>query len=446
VNDRKPLDPRATPAALAGGRQVEELTHLRQRIEAIEQENEALRREARDALRVAEERLHDEDLRYQTQKMEAIGKLADNIAHDMNNVLGAIMTLASLLREDLREDEAQRQDLDDILEATKRGKEITRNLLGFASRGKYLKAPLSLNELVLEIRDALVRDVPERVSLKLYLHDELPMVEGDRAQLHRVLMNICENALDAMGEEGELTIGTHCLDLGRSDLAAWPDLTPGEYAALEVIDSGHGMEPEVLDRAFEPFFTTKGEDSGKGLGLAMVYGAIRNHGGAVTIDSYLGTGTKVTVLLPADTGRPTRDMGSGPLETVGPDVAGPILIVDDEPLIRRSAWRALTKLGYEVVLAGNGAEAVDLVAQRKDEIELVILDLKMPVMDGETAFIEIRSIAPRLPVLIASGFTKDGKIQELLDAGAVGFIQKPFSMKALSHQVALSIQLARQGR
>lgn len=433
-------DPRSTPPALSGGREVELLAHLRQRIDQLESENENLRRVCQRAMRAAEEHEITQDQLRQTQKMEAIGSLADGIAHDMNNVLGAIMTLASVLREDLAEDNSQRQDIDDILSAVKRGKDITRNLLGFASRGKYRREPLSLNDIVDEVKEELVRELPDGVRLKLYLHDELPSVVGDYTQLSRVVTNVCSNAVEAMDQGGELTIGTHCLDLIPSDLKAWPDLEPGEYIALEVIDTGQGMQREVLDRAFEPFFTTKDQEVGKGLGLAMVYGAIKNHDGAVTIDSYLGTGTKVTIMLPADAARPSRQPGSGPLETVSAEVAGPLLVVDDDPLIRRSAWRALTKLGYEVLSATNGAEAVDLVIERKEEIELVILDLKMPVMDGETAFIEIRSIAPRLPILIASGFSRDDTVQELLDAGAAGFIQKPFSMRSLSQQVALAIQ------
>jgi signal transduction histidine kinase/CheY-like chemotaxis protein len=434
-------DPEAkdTKPSIPGGKRRESVTRLRERVAELEQEVDELRLFVRESQHDAEELAELEEQRQQARKMEAVGQLARGIAHDLNNVLGAIMTFASLLREDALPDDPRCKDIDDIIEATKRGRDLTQNLLGFAGRGEQRKELVSLNDIVLEVRELLARQLSDRLSFKLYLHDDLPAVEGDREQLTRVVANVCINAVEATGGRGEIAIDTHSVDLGRRALRAWADLRPGTYAVVEVIDRGPGMEREVLDRAFEPFFTTKEQDQGAGLGLAMAYGAIRNHGGTVTIDSYLGTGTKVTILLPTVSRRAARFAASGPLQTIGAQVQGALLVVDDEALIRRSIRRALTRLGYEVLLASNGVEAIDVVRERRDDIALVLLDLKMPVMDGETAFVELKSSAPDLPVLIISALADEGKAQELLDAGAAGFVQKPFSMRSISQAVASAL-------
>ncbi len=387
---------------------------------------------------VTEQRQAEAQLQ-QAQKMEAIGTLAGGVAHDVNNVLGAIMALASVIESEVEPGVPWRQDIEEILGACRRGRDLTRNLLGFARKGKYIKEPVSLNRIAKEVKGLLKRTIPKKIAIKTVLGKGLAHVEGDPGQMTHALMNLGLNAVEAMHGKGTLTISTDNAELGETEIGAHPDMTPGRYVRLEVTDTGVGMDEETRDRAFEPFFTTKPTGHGTGLGLSMVFGTITNHGGVVTLDSEPGEGTTVTILLPAillpaieaDEGEPTTEW-----ETLTPVPAGStVLLVDDEEMIRTSGKRMLEKLGCEVVLAGDGKEAVEICRERKGDFGLVVLDLVMPVMDGPEAFEELRREHPDLRILLSSGYAKEDKAEGLLVEGAVGFIQKPFDMKALSAEI-----------
>jgi signal transduction histidine kinase/CheY-like chemotaxis protein len=376
-----------------------------------------------------------EDLR-KGQKMEALGLLAGGVAHDMNNVLGAIMSLASVLKDETSPDDKRYRDVEDILTATRRGRELTRNLLGFAREGKYVKDALSLNEVAIEAHGLLSRTTPRSVLWLLDLEEQLPPVEGDFGQIAQALVNVCLNAVEAMRDGGDLAISTRKVYLGLEELASWPRLAPGSYVLLKVRDTGVGMDEETLRRAFEPFFSTKPRDEGTGLGLSMVYGTVTNHGGMVEIRSAPGKGTSVSIYLPrvrAGSGelRESREGGEARNE-------GTVLLVDDEELLRRSTRRALERLGFRVLEAVNGEEAVELVASEKARISLVLLDVIMPVMDGVEAFGRIRQIDPGMPVIVTSGYSREGKVDELLKLGASGFIEKPYDLEKLAKHVRLS--------
>ncbi|MCK9459778.1 MAG: response regulator [Proteobacteria bacterium] len=387
-----------------------------------------------------ERRLEDQVV--QSQKMEAIGTLAGGVAHDMNNVLTAILNLGAILREEMGADERHRGDVEGILSAAKRGRDLTRNLLAFARKGKYRRERLSLNHVVEEVRGLLAHTAPKTVGFQLVLDESMPPVEGDFGQISQAIMNLCINAIDAMDGEGTITCCTGTVRLEAGELPGWTELPGGEYARLEIIDTGAGMEPDVLERVFEPFFTTKDPQRGTGLGLAMVYGTVKNHGGAVLIDSKRGAGTRATIHLPLARGGELPVRISGIFPTVhAADAAGTILLVDDEEMIRRSVKRALVRLGYEVVLAGNGLEALELIRSRRRELSLVILDLLMPVMGGEEAFHKIRALDPDLPILIASGYAEEEKVEALLAAGARGFVEKPFDLARISEEVKLAARV-----
>jgi two-component system cell cycle sensor histidine kinase/response regulator CckA len=381
-----------------------------------------------------------EDRMRQAQKMEAIGTLAGGVAHDMNNILSTIMSLASVLRQELEPDDPKIEDLDDILSATRRGRDLTNNLLGFARKGQYRKEYISLNHVVHQVRELLTRTIPKNIVWELDLDEAVPPVQGDFGQLSHALMNICLNAADAMKGGGALKISTGRLQVRKENSETRLDLKDGEYSLLRVTDTGAGMDPEILDRVFEPFFSTKEKDRGTGLGLAMVWGTVRNHGGAVTIDSLPGKGATVSIYLPA-AGKNTLDKRTSPnLQPVKSIGSGKVLVVDDEELILRSAKRALETLGYSTLLAANGKDAIEVFERHKDELILVILDLTMPVMDGETTFHKLRAIDNRIPILLSSGHTREGKAEELLQAGAAAFVQKPFDVYKLFESILAATQ------
>ena len=371
----------------------------------------------------------EEQLR-QAQKMEGVGTLAGGVAHDMNNVLGAIMGAASLLKQDTDTEDERQEGIADILEACKRGRKLTRNLLGFARKGKYRRERVYLWQLVSQIEEMLERTVDKRVHIVSELDPEMPAVAGDPDQLHHALMNLCLNAVDAMPDGGTLEVAVDDLVIEGQDSGE-----PGSYVRVRVSDTGEGMDPETLVHAFEPFYTTKAKGLGTGLGLSMVYGTVENHGGSVHLDSALGEGTTVTLLLPAVHG----EACDGPEETVETEafqsVGEVVLLVDDEDLIRRVGERLLRKLGYRVLVAPDGETAVRLLDEHTREVSLVILDLVMPDLDGEETFHRLREIDPLVPIVLSSGYSKDDKVKRLLLAGANGFLQKPFELKHLAREM-----------
>ena len=362
----------------------------------------------------------------QSQKMEAIGTLAGGLAHDMNNVLSAIMGAASLLKHDLDAGDARQQEVSDILDAGKRGRKLMRNLLGFARKGKYRKERVYLWQVASDIAEMLQRTVDKQIEIRTDLDPDAPSVAGDPDQLHHALMNICLNAVDAMPAGGTLTVSLDSLGEAPAD--------PGQpaYVRMTVEDTGQGMEPETLAHAFEPFFTTKPKGLGTGLGLSMVYGTVENHGGAVELQSEPGQGTSVTVLLPAlaqeELDAPEETVETEAFQSVGEGV----LLVDDEELIRRVGERLLRKLGYKVAVAVDGRQAVELLREHAADFQLVILDLVMPGLDGEETFHQLRETDPLIPIILSSGYSRDEKVKRLLMAGANGFLQKPFELKHLA--------------
>jgi two-component system, cell cycle sensor histidine kinase and response regulator CckA len=372
------------------------------------------------------------------QKMEAIGNLAGGVAHDMNNILAAIMGLCELIKlEDLPGAET-RADLESITGACKRGRDLTQNLLGFARKGKYRKERVNLNKLVGEVMALMTRTGSKKVAVYGHLDPSLGGVEGDPTQLNQVLVNLAINASDAMPEGGTLRFTTTRALIDESAGRTFdPWLAPGAYIKLEVSDTGSGMPPQVRERAFDPFFTTKPQGKGTGLGLSMVYGAVINHGGAVLLNSEEGHGTAVTLFLPEHKSLSASPSGAPKERDHLYRGTGTILLVDDEAKIRKMGRRILEHLGYQVILAGDGEEALRQFQERREEIALVVLDLIMPVMDGAETLRRLRQLDPATRVLISSGFSEEmGAEME-----AVGFIQKPYTLELFSEKVSEALGL-----
>jgi two-component system, cell cycle sensor histidine kinase and response regulator CckA len=361
------------------------------------------------------------------QKLEAIGTLAAGVAHDINNVLAAILAVAEFLRQDASESTAE--DVDQIIEAARRGGELTRNLLGFGRRGKYRKERLDLAPTVTGVVKLLSRSLPKSIELRTTLCPGF-VVEGDPSQLSQALVNLCLNGSDAMNGTGVLDIRVAETHLAGNQSRAI-GIADGRYVALSVADTGSGMPAEAKARMFEPFFTTKDQGRGTGLGLAMVYGTVANHGGAIAVESAIGQGTTVTVYLPLLSAPPrveAREKGSTvcvPPSGTGGD-AGLILLVDDEPMVRKATRRSLERAGYRVMTAEDGSEAVQVFREHGGQIEAVVLDMVMPVMGGADCFRALRGLDPELGVILVSGYALEKDARDCLAAGAVAFLEKPY--------------------
>ncbi|MCP4676997.1 MAG: response regulator [Deltaproteobacteria bacterium] len=381
-----------------------------------------------------EEKCELEEQLRQSQKMEAVGTLAGGIAHDMNNVLGGIMGFASVLKMEIPLDDPRSRDIDEILTSAKRGRDLTRDLLGFARKGRFVKKRISLNRTVRETVNLLERTISKKIIIDVHLADRLDDIEGDPSQVSHALLNLCLNAAEAMDGVNTLTLTTENRQLTRTESSRHPNLEPGRYVAVTVIDTGKGMDNETRQRVFEPFFTTKAPGEGTGLGLAMVYGTVTNHGGTVTVDSQIGRGTTVALLLPSAKGAPIApsrtsiSLSDHELRCRGMKV----LLVDDEALIRTAGQRMLEKLGVGVFLAENGIAGIETYRKHQSEIDLVILDMAMPEMDGAECFRRLIEFDPEVSILVSSGFAKGKDTEELLESGAVGFLPKPFEMKHLT--------------
>ncbi len=393
-----------------------------------------------ERMRAEAEKAALQDQLMQAQKMEAIGRLAGGVAHDMNNVLGAILGSASVLDVEVEQSDHKREDIENILIACRKGRSLTRDLLGFARKGKYVNETISLNEVAEEAKALLKRTIAKTIDVNTALDGELRNIEGDRSQVHHALMNVCINAADSMDGQGTIEISTKNVTLEMSECMALGGLSPGDYVQLGVRDTGAGMDQDTIKKVFEPFFTTKPKGEGTGLGLSMVYGVIKNHGGSVTLESDQGKGTTVTFFLPI-LEKAKEILEEPPDKSVSsqPDRGG-ILFVDDEKIIRSSARRLLEKLGYSVFLAEGGQSALEVYKQEGDKISLVLLDLIMPEMDGSETFEGLTAISPDVKVLLLSGYSKDEKIETLLRKGAIGFLQKPFDLRALSDVVKKALK------
>jgi len=374
-----------------------------------------------------------------SQKMEAIGQLAAGIAHDFNNVLTTIQGNADLLKMMVPPESEQALCADEILRASHRAANMTGQLLAFGRKGKFQTINVPIHEVVNQVVQMLAHSIDRSITIDLDLEADPSAVLGDPAQLQNALLNLGLNARDAMPRGGRLAFATQNTRLDQAYCDRHPmDLAPGDYVEIRVNDTGIGMDAETSSRIFEPFFTTKPSGKGTGLGLAGVYGCVRSHRGTVTVDSTPGAGTTIAILLPlAESSRHAPDVDTPTEPIVG---TGHILIVDDEETIRNFADTALRKLGYTVSTCSNGADAVAEYSAHGDEIDLVILDIVMPVMGGAEALDRIRHIDPDARVVISSGFSRDAAADKLLHNGAMAFLSKPFRIDELSHVVARYIK------
>ena len=366
----------------------------------------------------------------QAQKMEAIGTLAGGIAHDFNNLLMGIQGNISLSLLDIEADSPFIKNLKKIEQYIQNGVDLTKQLLGFARGGKYEISLLNLNELI-EEQNLMFSRTNKEIVFKNEFKRDLWSVEVDRGQIEQVLMNLYLNALQAMPDGGTLTTRTENVTIDEDHYSPYY-VKAGKYIRMTIEDTGVGMDEGVQQRIFDPFFTTKEMGRGTGLGLASVYGIVKNHEGFIDVFSKTGQGTRFEIYLPASAKTvPVKE------KAVEEFVEGreTVLLVDDETMIVDVGSRMLAKLGYKVFTARDGMEAIEVFQKHQEEIDVIVLDMIMPQMSGGETYDRIRKIKPGVKVLLSSGYSINGQASEILKRGCNGFIQKPFNLQHLSQSL-----------
>jgi len=373
------------------------------------------------------------------QKMEAVGQLAGGIAHDFNNQLAGIMGYADLLRMELESQPRLLELAENVLQGARRSADLTAQLLAFARRGKYQEVDLDMHRLIFEVVSMLGHTIDKRIRIERGLAAQPFFIRGDPTQIQNTLLNLALNARDAMPDGGELRFETRNVSLSSDDWEGGPfEIESGPFLQVSVSDTGIGISPEVQERMFEPFFTTKPEGKGTGMGLAAVYGTIRHHRGALRVVSQQGRGSRFDLFFPSladvvdcSSDHPNGGQRSKPRRHV--------LLVDDDAVVRTATRRILERSGHVVTSCENGREAVEAFRAGWSSIDVVLLDMIMPEMDGYSTFEALREVDSNVVVLLFSGFSADDRVQALLDRGAAGFLPKPFSVRELLRRLEAAL-------
>jgi two-component system, cell cycle sensor histidine kinase and response regulator CckA len=375
------------------------------------------------------------------QKLESLGILAGGIAHDFNNLLVAVLGYADLALASLSQATPAYQHVTEIQTAARRARELTNQMLAYSGKGRFVVRRLQINDVIQEMVQLLQASIPKKVQLRYELTAAPSSVDVDVAQIRQVVMNLVTNAAEAIGDgTGTITLATrrqHADEAYLRRTGVNEALPAGEYVFVDVSDNGCGMDAATRERIFEPFFTTKFQ--GRGLGLAAVLGIVRGHGGAIVVYSELGKGSCFKLLLPAAQGQLPAEEGPARPEADSAPLAGTVLVVDDERVVREAAAMMLEHLGFDVLVAADGTEALDMFRKHGEQIRLVLLDMTMPRMDGEETFRELRRVAPSVRVILASGYNEMEATSRFVGRGLAGFIQKPFTMAELESRIRESL-------
>ncbi len=381
------------------------------------------------------ERKQLEDRLFQTEKLQAIGQLAGGIAHDFNNQLTGISVYADLLKDELSSNPELARYADGIILATQRASGITSQLLAFARKGKYLSMRIDLHKIIHEVINLIRHVIDKNIVIKQHLKAQKAFIIGDPAQIQNAIMNLAINARDAMPKGGSLIFRTDVVHLDEEYCKTLPyEINPGSYIRLSVSDTGIGIGKEIIGNIFDPFFTTKEPGKGTGMGLAAVFGTVKNHGGIINVYSEPGQGTRMQMSFPLASESVKNGITIHADNKIEKGSAH-ILLVDDEEFILDSASQMLQSLGYRVSMCRNGDEAIAYYRENWGTVDLVLLDMIMPVMDGKRCFRMMKKINPEIKALLCSGYSMNTKAQTLIDEGVMDFIQKPFSMIDISKKI-----------
>jgi len=384
---------------------------------------------------VEREKKHLESQLIHSQKMEAVGTLAGGIAHDFNNLLMGIQGYVSLMRLQSNPEDPDDEYIQGIENAVTNAANLTNQLLGFARKGKYTLKQTSLNTIIESSTKMFTRTTKEIVTHKK-LQNDLWSAKVDPGQIEQVLLNLYLNAWHAMADGGNIYIQTENIYL--SDEYCKPFEVPqGNYVKVSVTDTGVGIDPDIIERIFEPFFTTKDVGKGTGLGLASAYGIIKNHNGIIRVYSEINHGTTFTIYLPASDAAEVKDFEISTEMIKGNEA---ILLVDDEEGTIQVEKLMLRELGYQVFPALSGKEAIELYKEKMVDLDLVALDMIMPEMNGKDTYDALKKINPEVKVLLVSGYSLNKQIEEMMDKGCNGFIQKPFDIVQLSQKLRKVIE------
>ncbi len=381
-------------------------------------------------LRDVTEQYKMEERLLQAQKMDSVGQLAGGIAHDFNNILAGITGAAEVIALIDSENEQIQKYVTLILDTTQEATDLTQKLLAFSQKSKKKSIKVNTHTCIMDAVKILERTIDRRIAVNMELKADHTTIIGDPTQIRKIILNLGINARDAMPEGGELTIATTTIKLDKKYCLDSPfELTPGQFIEISVRDTGTGMDDKTLAHLYEPFFTTKEAVEGTGLGLAAVYGMIKEHQGSILVFSELNQGTVFKVYLPVK--EQSTETSMEITKFAKQDGSGCILVIDDERVIRDTLEGFLRKLNYEVILAKDGDEGIEIYKRNKDKIALIILDIIMPKMNGYDAFKAIRTINPDAKILLSSGFNRTAGMDKLQEEGAIGFLQKPYRQKEL---------------
>jgi two-component system cell cycle sensor histidine kinase/response regulator CckA len=367
----------------------------------------------------------------QAQKMESVGNLASGIAHDFNNLLGGILGYASLLKNFLAEGERTFKYVESIEKAARRAAELTNHMLAFSRKGKSNEVAVNLNDAIRNVIELMNRSIYHHIEVDLDLSPNLPAIIGDPVQMEQVLMNLWGNAIDAMPEGGKISFHTSEFIADELSSREYPTLESGHYSTIEITDTGVGIPADVIPNIFEPFFTTKEVGKGTGLGLALVYGIVKNHGGHVFVESQIGHGTHFKIFLPASAEAAHQTEEHNAMSENQPHSAGKILIIDDEEMIREMLSEMLTELDFQPIVASDGYKGIEVYRDSYQDIVLVIIDMIMPGIGGLETYRELKKINPDIVALLATGYSSETARKEIQEEGISGYLAKPFSIDAL---------------
>jgi len=388
----------------------------------------------------------DEQVR-QIQKMETVSQLAGGMAHDFNNVLGGIKNSITLVKHLLTQKKLDiphiEESIDMADDSVNKASDMIGEVLEVSQKSTLVTQPVDLNSTVKHVGIICSKTFDKSIKFKLSSYDDPAMVDADPAKLENALLNVCRNAQNAMVAMrdnkaeigGELAIGIEIIYADKHFCSVHPEATEGYYWILRVTDTGVGLDTKIISKIFDPFFSTKKTGKGAGLGLAMVYNIIQQHKGFIDIYSEVGVGSTFNIFIPELCEGKAVELEAfedGDVELKG---EGCVMVVDDEPIIRLTAKSILEECGYEVITADNGRQALELFKKKHAEVDIILLDMAMPVLSGKDAFVEIRKIHPTQKILMASGFKQDERLKEVMDMGANGFIQKPYSLDDLAKKV-----------
>ena len=385
---------------------------------------------------ITEEKLaHQEKTKLEAQlqqahKLQAIGTLASGFAHNFNNLLMGITANISIMLLDIDSDHQHYKYLKNIEKQVKNGSKLASQLTGYARAGRYEVKPINLNQLLKETSDTF-KIAKKEIRIHQNFSENLYRIEADRGQIEQVLLNLYVNAADSMPERGDLFLKT--INVTDKDIVGKPyNPKPGDYVLLTVRDTGAGMDKETKGHIFEPFFTTKGLSKGTGLGLSSAYGIIKGHGGYIDVDSEKGYGATFNIYLPATKKEVKQEKELLKKTIIGKET---VLFVDDDDMVIEGCGEMLTKMGYNVLIARNGKDALEIYKENQDKIDIVIIDMIMPIMNGGETYDRLKKMYPDIKVLLSSGHSVNGQATEILERGCNGFIQKPFTIEVLSEKI-----------